>query len=973
MGTRASIVRPCSVTGGGVGDGVDPRLDPGVAVVATIGLLERAAELDRIDAALESSRAGAGVALLFEGEAGIGKTALLAEARLRAQAAGMLVLHARGTELEREYPLGVVQQCLQPPVLEADESGRERLLAGAASLAAPVVLDAATDEPVAPFGTLHGLFWLVANLTADRPTLVVLDDLQWADEPSLRFFGFLVRRVESLPLALVAAARVDEHAPADGPLALARSDPALGVLELAPLSEQGVAAFLRSSATDPTGSFARACRAATGGNPFLLGQLAAALREGGVPFTVEGASRVTSVTPPEIARAVRGMLARLDPHAVALARAVAVLGDDVPLDEVATLAGLEREAASEAAGRLARARLLDDSRPLRFAHPILREAAHATLSAADREREHRRAADLLAARGAPPERQALHLLVVEPIGSEPVVATLRAAARLASDRGALEPAVTMLRRALVEPPPEADRFEVLMELVDVEFATARDAAAAEHCDQAWALAPDPPSRVRALYQRRLVLDPGSGLGETLSQRMTAAFTELADSDRSSRLRLIEMALLHYLGASNTSDASPLLEEVSKLPGDTPEEARVLITSLFWAFRSGVTAAEIAEIAGRAAHQAGELIALDTYVSPSDFIVVALRWADRLDLAEQVASRALDQARRRGSMPSFARASVHLAAVRRRRGQLNEAEADARMAIGATEGLGVLMATGLLASILLDRGRAVEAWEALVSAGLTGSIPPVPPLTPVLLARMQVRVARGEHEAALIDWREAQRRRQFSGGSPVGWIEDQIAAAEATRALGDQVRARAIVYENLEIARGWESPGPIGQALRGVARIDSESDPIPLLREASDLLEVSPARLEYARAQVDLGAALRRAGARRDSRHPLNAGLELAQHCGADGLAETARQELAASGVRMRRPTLGEADELTASELRICNMASAGLSNAEIAQALFVTLKTVEMHLTRSYRKLDIHKRVELAAALARHERATTGR
>jgi len=932
-----------------------------VAIAATTALLERSAELERIDAALESARDGTGVGLLFEGEAGIGKTALLADARLRAQAAGMLVLRGRGTELEREYPLGVVQQCLQPPVLEADQSSRERLLAGAASLAAPVVLDAITDEPAAPFGTLHGLFWLVANLTAERPTLVVLDDLQWADEPSLRFFGFLVRRVESLPLALVAAARVDDRALADGPLAVVRSDPALEVLELAPLSEQGVAAFLRSSATDPTGSFARACWAATGGNPFLLGHLAAALRDSGVPFTAEGASLVTSVTPPEIARGVRRALSRLDPHAVALARAVAVLGDDAPLDEAATLAGLDREAASEAADRLVSARLLDDSRPLQFAHPLLREAAHATLSAADREREHRRAADLLAARGAPPERQALHL-----------VATLRAAARLSSDRGALEPAITMLRRALVEPPLDADRFDVLMELADVEFATARDAAAAEHCDEAWALAPDPPSRVRALYQRRLVLDPGSGLGDTLSHRMTEAFAELAEADSSSRLRLIEMALLHYLAASNTHDASPLLEEVSELRGDTPEEARVLITSLFWAFRRGASAAEITEIAARAARQAGELIALDTYVSPSDFIVVALRWADRLDLAEQVASRALDQARRRGSMPSFARAAVHLAAVRRRRGRLDDAEADARMAIGATEGLGVLMATGVLASIVLDRGRAAEAWEALVSAGLTGPIPPVPPLTPVLLARMQVRVARGEYEAALIDWREALRRRQFSGGSPVGWIEDQIAAAEATRALGDQVGARAIVHENLEIARRWDSPGAIGQALRGVARIDLESDPIQLLREASELLEVSPARLEYARALVDLGAALRRAGARHGSRHPLAAGLELAEHCGADGLAATARQELAASGVRVRRPALGEADELTASERRICNMASEGLSNAEIAQALFVTVKTVEMHLTRSYRKLGIHKRVELAAALAAHDRAATG-
>jgi hypothetical protein len=134
-----------------------------------------------------------------------------------------------------------------------------------------------------------------------------------------------------------------------------------------------------------------------------------------------------------------------------------------------------------------------------------------------------------------------------------------------------------VKRARHRPDQIIRKLREAERLADVEFATAQDAAAAEHCDEAWALAPDPPSRVRALYQRRLVLDPGSGIGDTLSQRMTDAFTDLADADNSSRLRLIEMALLHYLAASNTNDASPLLEQVSELPGDTPEEARVLIT------------------------------------------------------------------------------------------------------------------------------------------------------------------------------------------------------------------------------------------------------------------------------------------------------------------------------------------------------------------------------------------------------------
>ena len=115
--------------------------------------------------------------------------------------------------------------------------------------------------------------------------------------------------------------------------------------------------------------------------------------------------------------------------------------------------------------------------------------------------------------------------------------------------------------------------------------------------------------------------------------------------------------------------------------------------------------------------------------------------------------------------------------------------------------------------------------------------------------------------------------------------------------------------------------------------------------------------------MSLGAALRRAGHRVDSRVPLREGYELAHHCGAEGLAEAARSELRASGIRLRREAASGADALTPSERRIADMAAAGLSNPEIAQELFLTVKTIEMHLTRVYRKLDIGGRAELTAAL----------
>ena len=204
---------------------------------------------------------------------------------------------------------------------------------------------------------------------------------------------------------------------------------------------------------------------------------------------------------------------------------------------------------------------------------------------------------------------------------------------------------------------------------------------------------------------------------------------------------------------------------------------------------------------------------------------------------------------------------------------------------------------------------------------------------MLMVRMRVRAAAGERALAAADWHEALRR-PIQGTPAASWIENQLVVADFLRAGADASAARRLAADTVEV-----------------------------LREAVDLLERSPARLVHAQALIDLGAALRRRGDRREGRGPLRDGLALAEGCGADGLAERARGELAASGVRVQRQARGAAGLLTASERRIADLAIAGTSNAEIAQGLFVTLKTVEMHLTNAYRKLGIAKRAELERAL----------
>lgn len=931
---------------------------------ATGELVQREAELERIDAALTAASEGLGKALLVEGPAGIGKTALLEAARQSAEERGMLVLAARGTELERGYALGVARQCLVPVLQTAEPCGAKWLLEGAAALAAPVLLDPAHEEkPTTPFGMLHGLYWLLANVAAQRPALLAIDDAQWADEPSLRFLAFLVRRVESLPVAVLVASRAEDGAGNQRPLWQARTDPLMEVLQPAPLDDEGIAAVLAAGAPDVEEAFAGACQRASGGNPFLLGELVSTLRAEGVPFTAAAAERVFEITPPEVARRVRMLIAEIGPEAAALAHAVAILGDQAPLAEAAALAGLAAREARTAVHVLVGAGLLEDELPPRFRHPLLRGAVTASMSATQREASHRRAAELLAERGASPPRRSLHLLAVEPTGSAEVVATLRTAARSARDRGAPEPAAALLARALAEPPPLEQRHAVLLELAEAEHAAGLSEAACQHAAEAHGSSPDAAARTSALMLWGTALGPDLPAIAALAPLVERALVELGDDDRELALQLRAQALFAMLADpdADRDRLAAIASEVGRLKGDTLGEARALAIRVFQCTRDG-SAEEIGDLAQRAARQADALMAAGADTIEFSGVVLGLRWADRVELAERLLLDAIVLARREGSAPAFAFASMNLSEVRRRRGMLREAEADARAGIAAGEGWTAIMPTGALAACLLDQGRVADAREALVVGSLTGPIGPAPPLTEMLMVRMRVRAAAGEREAALADWRDALGR-PVQGAPAASWIENHIAAAEALRAGGDAPAARRLAGDALDAARRWDTPGAIGEALRGLARIDDGADTVELLREAVGLLERSPARLVQAQALVDLGAALRRRGDRRASRDPLREGLLLADACGAGGLAERARHELAASGVRVSRHTPAGAGLLTASERRIADLAAAGASNAKIAQSLFVTIKTVEFHLTHTYRKLGISKRTELHRAL----------
>ena len=175
-------------------------------------LVEREREVSALDALLAAALDGEGRVALIEGPAGIGKSRLLQLARRRGEAAGAVSLAARSSELEREFPYGVVRQLFEAELF--DPATRERALAGAAGAARPVFesLDPApsADGPDASFATLHGLFWLMLNLAAERPLVLAVDDLHWCDRPSLRFLAYVTRRLEGLPILVAVTLRTTE-------------------------------------------------------------------------------------------------------------------------------------------------------------------------------------------------------------------------------------------------------------------------------------------------------------------------------------------------------------------------------------------------------------------------------------------------------------------------------------------------------------------------------------------------------------------------------------------------------------------------------------------------------------------------------------------------------------------------------------------------------------------------------------------
>jgi DNA-binding CsgD family transcriptional regulator len=930
-------------------------------------LLERDGEVAAVLEAISDVLDGRGRLVAVEGEAGVGKTRLLTHLRDLPEASTFRVFTARGSELERPFAFGVVRQLYEPALTMAGDSERRRLLSGAARAAAAVFSTAGPTALDADLAVLHGLYWLTANLS-ERPAVMLVDDVQWADAASLRFLAYLIPRLEDLRLLVVIVMRTGERPAEALSLRRAMAAPDVVVLRPKPLTEAGTAALLAEVLErTPQPEFTAACFQATSGNPLLLHALAGHVAREGIEPTAANSDRVTEVGSRAVAHFVSERLENAGEDLGRTARAVAVLGQSTSLVAVAELAGVELVAAEEAVGELAAMGLLDPASPspagdikVSYSHPLMAAAVYRAMSARDRAEAHRRAAAILARLGSDPERVGAHLLKTPPGGSEDVTATLRRAATAAESRGSAEAALSFLLRSLDEIPD--GRPELLIDAARVAVQVDVHAAV-RLLEQAKGLTRDPATVAR------ISAELGRAYGFLLEpQRAYDAFYEalasLPANAEDERRRLEATLLVGAFIVPGRLDVRRRLPALTALPpqdglGGLMLEAAISLHEAAECDPNGRRRARAALTDGRLVREANGEGAL------------VCGWLTLLAADDEAAIESLDmsveQAHLYGSRRALAAAYCFRALGRVWRGQLAEAERDAREALRLAETRQVDMdptfAGGYLTDVLVEQGRLAEAEAVLRSVGVPGTRSPKPRYS-ALDSYARLLRQQGRHEAAVTAAMEAgEAWRSYGYRNPAlgSWRTE---GSLSLLALGRVEEARALAHEELDLAEQWGAPRAVGRALRVLGQVTGGADAIADLQRSIATLTGSGARLELATALLELGSAVRRSGHRAAARQHLTQALDLAEVCGAPPLGERAATELRAAGYRPRRHRLTGVDALTPSELRVAEAAARGATNREIAQALFVTTKTVEVHLSSAFRKLGVSRRTQLTKHLA---------
>jgi DNA-binding CsgD family transcriptional regulator len=868
----------------------------------------------------------------------------------------------------------VARQLFEPALAEVPPSGRGDLFQGPAGVAGrllglpgayPDAPGGQVTAPDAPFAVLHGLYWLCVNLAGERPLVVTVDDAHWADPSSLRFLAFLVARLEELPIALVLATRPEADEATAALLGVLLADPLALTLRPSPLSARAVGRLIEEEVGHaPAPELIAACHRSTGGVPLLVRELVAALGDDDARLTARAGDGADAIGARTIGRTITLRLGRLSAPAGRLARAVAVL-ETADLVPAADLAGLDPSAAAAAVDELVAAGMLRPGLPLAFAHPIMRASVLEEVPSAERLHAHRRAAELLAANGVSSERVAEHLLATAPAGDPWTVERLTDAARTAARRGAPESAARYLRRVLAEPPAPQARAQILLEL-GVAEAMAGQPAGEARLREALAAAGDDGVRLGAA----LVLAHLLGRDERIAQAVEVvdlAAAELTDADGHARVLLESMAMsAGMLDAATAPGLATRLHAMRRAAGDPAAPREVLGVAALVAAHGNEPASTCVALAQRALATGTRIVPEPTDLPWFAQATIGLVWADAHAQAQTALDAGVAESRRIGDPALFALSLSQRAWLLLRRGDLQGAEGDARSVLDAGDlaapALYRKLAAAMLVAASVEQGALTQGDMVLDAFGVDETKRTHTAAT-LRLARGLLRLAQQRPAEALTDILAAGDIVVATGSTCPGYLAWRSAAAMAHHALGDGQAARRLAREEVELARAFGGERTLGVALRAAGVVAGGRAGEELVRESIECHERAGARLERARSLAELGTLLCHADRPTEARELLREALDIAHSAGAAPLADRAEAALRTIGAAPRRAVLTGAAALTASERRVAELAADGLTNREIAQALFVTIRTVEGHLTRAFAKLDLRSRQGLAVAL----------